>query len=625
MKATSLKTDARGLGGERRGWTHRRRPLLTLLLFGAWLAAVPADAAKKNYTYETDPIRLGMRALEEGNFDEAQKHFDEAVANEYQIYKAHFGQAEILRMKGLYAEAEPLYRQTQLELAQAKQFDFVERPSGLGMVLFKQGRYAEAAEQFEAALKIKGGEWMPHFGLAMISAQQGDLDKALDRLSRGEKKKGMDEGEDLYNYGMGYVLAKKGDQDQAIQHALKAFSMNPNDPDYANLVAEIYSAQGSATLAISAFETARAQPGFKPTAVGSHTLGVLYEGVKRYNDAIEMYAESVQLDSTYAPGWKDMGELYLLAKRYDEAAGSYARYAQINPQDPEGMIGLAQAALKTKRYAQALDAAQRAYNLDSTRVETRLTLARAAFQSNDKDRARAMYATVEDTLKLKAEDYTRLGQLKQDEGDLDGALEQFETAVRLDSTTSDAYYYMGFIDMKRDLNSEAIENFRRAIQLDPQNPGYYMNLGIALMKVKDYAGAAGAAQKAVELAPTAAQPHIVAAQAFSLAQNWAGAIEQYQKALEIEPQNAGAMRGLGIVYMQQKNYARSEGSLKGATEVEPGSADNWAYYAQALALGNKLAEAVRAAQKALEINPEHPTARKLLDTLKQIQEQGGGQ
>jgi Tfp pilus assembly protein PilF len=69
-----------------------------------------SSAAKKSYSYETDPVRLGLKAVEEGRLDEAKANFEEALASEYETPKAHFGLAEILRREGLYADAEAKYR-----------------------------------------------------------------------------------------------------------------------------------------------------------------------------------------------------------------------------------------------------------------------------------------------------------------------------------------------------------------------------------------------------------------------------------------------------------------------------------------------------------------------------------
>lgn len=601
----------------------RGRPLggrsLVLALMGFVLLAGPgvSQAAKKGYTYETDPIRLGMKALEEQRLEDAQKNFEEALQNEYQIAKAHFGLAEILRVQGSYLDAEPLYRLSGTELAMEKgSSDFAERPAGLGLVLLKLDRLDEAQKEFDKALSIKGNLWEAQYGLARVALAKNDLAAAEKLLSKGSKEKGTREGEDLYHYGMGLLLFLQDSLEEAEKEALKAFTMNANDPEYGTLVADIYMKRNAPTLAIDAYEKALSAPGSKPSARVRHALGVLYEQEKRYNDAIREYREAATVDSNFAPAWKDMGELYYLAKRFDESAGAYLRYAQLEPGDPEALLGLAQACLKTKRYRQALEAAEKAYEKDSTNVEIRLTLARAAFQNKDKERAAAIYATVNDTTQLGAEDYLRLGQFKLEAQDLAGAEADFLNAAGRDSTLSEAYYYLGFVDLRQDRTDQAIERFVQAINLDPENAAYYLNLGIARLRARQNVAAVADLRDAVRLAPTSAQGHIFLAQALMSADSLNAAITEYQKAREIEPDNASALRGLGLGYLKRSSYGQAVEVLDRATEVEPDNADGWAWLGQALALQNRTPEAMKSLDRALAIKPDHPSAKKLMDILK---------
>ncbi|MBD3162113.1 MAG: tetratricopeptide repeat protein, partial [Candidatus Eisenbacteria bacterium] len=94
-----------------------------------------AEAAKKSYRYEDDPVRLGMKALEEGKYGDAEDHFNEAIENEHQVYKARYGLGEILRLQGSYADAEPLYRQAIIEKNRLTgNADYPEAHASLGMV-----------------------------------------------------------------------------------------------------------------------------------------------------------------------------------------------------------------------------------------------------------------------------------------------------------------------------------------------------------------------------------------------------------------------------------------------------------------------------------------------------------
>ncbi len=309
-------------------------------------SAIPllAAAAKKSYRYEDDPIRLGLKALEEGRIDEARNYFNEAITNEHQVYRAHYGMAELLSVQADYANAEPLYRQAIIEKGkETGSPDFPEAHVGLGTVLLRLQRAAEAKQEFEQALSEKGNLWEAQYGLARIAIEDGKLDDALALLDKGAKKKGFKEREDLYRYGMGLVQFKKDDLLSAEKNALAAFAINPNDPDYGTLVAEIYTKRGARTLAIDAYVKALETPGLMVTAPVHHRLGVLYQEEKRYNDALEQYKQAVRMDSTYAPAVKDMASLYALANRNEEAATAFLAYSRLRPDDSAGFSGFAEA------------------------------------------------------------------------------------------------------------------------------------------------------------------------------------------------------------------------------------------------------------------------------------------
>ncbi len=599
--------------------------LLVLLALGALVFGGAARAAKQSYTYEADPIRLGMKALDNQDLDEAQKQFEEALKNEYQPGKAHFGLAEIKRRQGLLTEAETLYRQAGTELEADHTPDLPGRPAGLGLVLLHEGQVPEARAEFQKALDLQKDLWEAQYGMARVAIHDNDLATAQKLLSKGSGQKGLKDGEDLYHYGMGLLLQAQGTLDQAATEALKAFYLNPNDVDYGTLVADIYAKQGNRGMAISKYEEALAMPGAKPSAVTLHNLGVLYQQEKKYNDAIRRYIDAVKVDSTYAPAWKDMALLYSLDKRKgEEEAGAYLRYTRIKTDDPDGYLGLSQAYLNLKRFQPALDAAQKAYDIDSTRADVRLTLARASFQGKDKAKSARLYDSVRDTTKFTADDFIKLGQIKQEAKSLDAASLSFRSAIARDSTSSDAWYYLGFNELLQNNTDKAVTDFQKAITLDPQNASCYLNLGIARLKQKNIASADVAFRQVTRLAPKYPLGHVYLANSLlsfppttpGASDSLAAAVVEYKAARELDPKNAATMRGLGLAYLKQSNWVQAGGVLKDATEADANNADGWAYYGQALASQGSTAQAVQVLQKALAIDPNHAFAKKLLDLLK---------
>jgi tetratricopeptide (TPR) repeat protein len=603
----------------------RRIAFLAIGLAVAIALPLAANAAKKNYRYEDDPIRLGLKALEEGRIDDARNYFNEAITNEHQIYRAHYGLGELLSVQADYANAEPLYRQAIAEKdKETGSPDFPEAHTGLGFVLMRLQRYAEAKQEFEQALKEKGNLWEAQYGLARVAIQDGKYDDALQLLEKGSKKKGMKEREDLYRYGMAAVQFAKNDLLTAEKNALSAFTINPSDPDYGTLVAEIYTKRGAPTLAIDAYERALATPGLMVTAPVHHRLGVLYQGEARYNDALEQYKNAVRMDSTYAPAVKDMAALYALANRNEEAATAYLAYSRLRPDDSAGFAGFAEACLKTKRNKQALEAAQQAFKIDSTNVAVRVVLARASFVNRDRARAGRLYSTIVDSTKFEPEDFVRIGQIELDRKEYDAAEKNLLRALKMDSTQADAYFSLGLIDLGRAQPDSAVLHFDRSTQLAPTNAGAWLNKGIALQQLKKQAEAVGALREAVRLAPDYTPGRAFLAQALVQADSLGAAVSEYKIVREKDPKNAMALRGLGFCYLKRREYGQAAAVLKEATEADPNNADGWAMLGQAQALQNQVDIAVESLQKALAINPSHVSAKSALDALQGAKKKPAG-
>ncbi|MBM3285766.1 MAG: tetratricopeptide repeat protein [Candidatus Eisenbacteria bacterium] len=587
---------------------------MTLLLMGA--LALAAHAGKKGYRYEDDPVRLGVKAVEEGRLDDAKAHFNEAIANEHQIHRAHLGLADILHLQAAFVEAEPLYRQAITEKNQETgNPEFPEAHAGLGFVLIRLQRFAEAKQEFEQALVEKKGLWEAQYGMARIAIEDGKYDEAAKFLEDGARKRGLKEREDLYRHGMALVQYAQGDLPGAEKNALAALAINPNDPDYGTLVAEIYTKRGAPTLAIDAYEKALATPGLTVTAPVHHRLGVLYQREQRYNDALEQYRQAVRMDSTYAPAVKDMGGLYALANRNEEAATAYLAFTGLRPDDWEGFLGLSEACLKTKRNRQALDAARQAFVIDSLNADIRVQLARSEFINQDRKRAGRLYGSVTDSTKFEAADHVRMGQIRLDAKEFEAARGSLLRALEMDSTQADAFFALGLLNLTQGKPDSAIALFEKSVGLAPGNAGAQVNLGIAYMQAKRSADAIRTLRAAVALAPDYVPARNYLANALVGADSLGAAVLEYKAIRERDPQNAMALRGLGFCYIKRRDYGQAASVLDEATTVDPNSADGWAMLGQARALQGSTDQAVAALQKALAINPAHVSAKAALDAL----------
>jgi Tfp pilus assembly protein PilF len=591
------------------------------------LLAAAAGAIAKEYRYEDDPVRLGRKAFEENRLQDARRHFQEAIDNDHQVFKARSGLAQILAREGALEEAEKTYRQALAEMEQAmksKVFSerFPELHAGLGLVLLRLGKLDEARQYLDEALRQQSGMWPAQYGLARLAIMKKDFEEASRLIDRGKDKKGLAEGEDLYLHGMALVQQAQGKLDEAEKNALRAMLLDPAQAEYHTLVAQLYEQKGSPALAIDAFEKALGTPGMIPTAGVYHRLGALYQKEKRYTDALDRYKQSVTVDSTFAPAWKDLATLFALAKRHQEAASAWLRYTQLSPDDLEGQLGLAQACLETKRLQTALQAAERAWGMDSTRVDVRLAMARAAALNKNEARAEWLYYSVGDTTLFEPADLIRLGQMKLKAKQFEESERLLRRALARDTSLADGYFSMGLLKLNVRAPDSAEVYLRKAVALVPNSSGARLNLGIAMMQQKNSAGAIPELRQATKMAPDYAQGHLYLAHALVAVDSLPAAEAEYRRVLELSPNDAAAMRGVGFILLGRGETAEAVSVLRRATQADPTQIDGWVLLGQSLLTDGEFVEAETCFRRALEIRPGHAAAQEGLDAARQGYKKG---
>ena len=594
---------------------------LVLLMLLTWLVPTSAGAANRSYTMDTDPVRLGVKAVEKGDLTAAKAHFEEAVTNNHKLPEAFFGLAEISLREGQYPDAEAYYRQS----IAAGGTKFPRAQAGLGLLLLRLGRDQEADQEFDAALAADSSLWTAHYGKARLLLAEQKWSKAKQELDRGQKLKGLVEGEEMYRYGMALYLLGTGDTSGAETSALLAMHLNPTDPEYGTLVGRIYAMGHNTTLAINAYEQALATPGMTPTAPMLTNLGALYRQEKRYNEARDSLARAVVIDSTYTPALKDLGDLYRLAKQHDKAASVYLRYILLERDDYDVLLELADSCYEIRRFAQGVEAARTALKLKPAAEAARFQFARSAIYNSDdgvKAEAAALMNELPRTLAWQANDIVALAAWQTARKDYTGALKTLDRAAALDAKQAHIPFQRGVVNLRLGQPAQAVADFRRAVELDPTAPANHLNLGIAAYQAGDLAAAQGAFSRAVELEPDKPMARLLLAQVLAATDNLAEAEKQYREVLNQEPQNAKAMRGIGFCRIRQADYQAAVTAYGNAAKAEPGNADSWAGLGSAQLGLQNLAEAEAAYAKARAIDPKNVMLVKGTELLNQAKAAG---
>jgi tetratricopeptide (TPR) repeat protein len=599
----------------------------TLLFFTLLATLLPATAsAQGSYTLDEDPIRIGRKAIEAGRLTVAKKALREAINDEYHLDEAMFLLAEVEVLEGRYADAEPLFRQA-LGYRSEKDDAFPEAHAGLGLLLLRFDRDAEASLEFEQALKEKPGLWEAVYGQARILLDRKDWDGAKKLLDQGAGRKGLVEGEDKYHYGMALYYLGTDKITEAEKEALTALTLNASDADYGTLVGRVYERRNVPTLAIDAYEKAMGTPGISRTAPMMHTLGLLYQKVGRYNDARDTYLEAMEIDSTYAPALKDLGDLLFQAKQYDRAARVYLRYVLVERGDVEALLNLAVACTNSGRYGQAVEAAKTALEFDNSRTDVKFALARAGIHTRDpgtQAEAARMFAALPDSLPWTSEDHVLLATYLIQTRDYPRAQESLNRALEMNPESSEAYFQQGVLDLSTGRPNAAVIHLEKATRLDPENPLPYLNLGIARIQLQEVREAIDPLRRALALKGDILVGRMLLAQALAASDSIGPAQVEYENILQMDAGNAKALRGMGFCYIRQEAYAKAVEAYREATKAEPGNAEGWAGLGNANLGLKDWAAAETAFQKARNLDANNPTMLKGFELLEELRKQGAG-
>lgn len=188
---------------------------------------------------------------------------------------------------------------------------------------------------------------------------------------------------------------------------------------------------------------------------------------------------------------------------------------------------------------------------------------------------------------------------------------------------------------------EAIPHFAEAARLDPENAQYWKALGVAHAKIEDYAGSIDPFRRACDLAPQLADACYYLGRAYYAADQYERAIEPLKRALKhdavkgrvetalgqcyealIQPQEAerwfrqavgrndGARQAARLAYAR---FLTRQGRAAEAVPVaeaaqEPETPEARFELAFALSQCDRLAEALRVVERALELKPDYEEA-----------------
>jgi Tfp pilus assembly protein PilF len=285
-----------------------------------------------------NPSSVGMKALEEGQYEAAAESFSKAIAADPNDYAAHFNLALAYSFLNKDVEGIAEYRKV-LELKPG----LYEAQLNAGILLLRQKKPAEALPLLEAAAAQKTTEFRPRYYFAEAQLATGNAAKAEENyraaLEADEKSPGA-------HLGLGRALAQQGKLAEAAPYFERAAGLDSNYRDSLLELAALFEKSGQAGKAIEIY---RQFPGNPAVA---ERLGELLLESKQYSDAVPRLEEAYSKSSTEANRLA-LAEAYLFNQQPDKALPLLEKAIAAEPANYDLHLMYARALRDRKQYPPA--------------------------------------------------------------------------------------------------------------------------------------------------------------------------------------------------------------------------------------------------------------------------------
>jgi tetratricopeptide (TPR) repeat protein len=480
-------------------------------------------------------------------------------------------------------EAAAAFEQGKTDEAVQKLRPILEKhPSNLralllaGAVLDAGGRYSEADEYYQRALKIAPGSAQLLNNAANHYMASGNRSRAREFYLKTVAIDAQHPNANLQLARMS-VEEKQGRQALAYLHRLP----ESNDPGMLELRARALGLNGQCREAGEIAKTLDSQPGSDWQV--HFSAGSIYAGCKMYDQAEAAFSRAFDADPRNFDILYNLGLAALHAGHTERAAGIFEIALNERPADVDCFYALAQTYLQRERAVEAAALLTRAEKLAPTRADVLLLLAQVSAQLEFYHDAAAAYDRY---LKLKPADEVARRErafVLASDGQFEPALPDLNAYVRQHPRDAVGFYELAVAQAFED-RGRAIQSLDRALLLDG---------GLTQARFMR------AVLKSEEGKPAAA-------------------IDDLLPLLDREPRNYHVMVRLGQAYLALNRVPEAAQVLKRALDLAPNAPSVLTVYARALEkLGDKeQAAAILARLKQTGAPVESPRRRAgLIDYL----------
>jgi tetratricopeptide (TPR) repeat protein len=433
------------------------------------------------------------------------------------------------------------------------------------------------------------------------------------------------------HYEIGRTSMARQELPRALQYAQKASKLDPSNPWYLRLEADLLRQSGRQQEAIPVLRKLAQLPGQEKVDV-LMDIALLHGEVNQYPEAIKALNEVEKIGGPAPELAEQKRQYYTKMGKPDKALEEIKRLSAAYPTQPEYMLYLGQLYFEKGDFLNAQKQFETALQYDPTNGKIFVALAdtyRAQKQNKKAEEflSKAFdYPDVDIDLKIQVM-LTLFAQFDKDPGVRALALELSRKTTVLHAEEAKAWAIRADFLYHSQQFEEAVKAYRQAIELDTESQKYtvWQQYLLSLLEVQQWAELSKQGTRATELFPNQPVPYFLGGLALLQEKQHQQAIDILRRGVRMVYGNAELeaqfYAALGDGYHSLSKHEESDASYDRALKIKPNNAlvlNNYAYY---LSLRKQqLDKAAEMSARSLKLEPGNPS---YLDTYGWILYQQG--
>lgn len=605
--------------------------------------------------------KAGIIHLEKGDLDKADKIADDLLSRLPKRADGH-------RLKGLvsyqrknYAEALN-YLQSSIKIAPT-----LEAYHFLGLCYYNRGELESALSQFRKILDNVPDSRQARLMTGTILLAQKRVDDAITEIQKVLQK---DDRDALAHNLLGNAYMAKGMFEEGMREFTKATKIDPKivdaylkrgyfyfsrgknaegetelasavqaAPDVLNsrlLLASYHLKTGKADKALSVLKSGLT--GKKSDAFLYNSIAAVYFSQNKQNEGLKSIQKAKEVDPVFPASYQNLATYFVVTGKYEKAIEEYTALLRNTPQNLGAMLALAGLYEIKGNDNEALVYYQKA---TETKQPTAF-MAMASHHLKKRETSKAL-KVLDEALKVDPRNVAVLemkGRLLVSEKKYKEAIKVFEEVEKVNPEAGVALKIVAYVTMKE--TAKAVEQARKIIEKYPSSARGYMILGSIYESQKDYARAISEVKNGIRVDVTNAQAMVYLGNLYVASRDYTQAMTAYEDAYRKKPGFVPALFAQGalldrtgkkkeaiakyrtileksdsyvpalnnLAFLCALGYGSKEEALRlaiSAFKREPGNAGVMDTLGFALLKNNRLEDAKKVLEKAVNLLPDNPT------------------